>query len=266
MAIDLRTDQRRSTEPHRTTEAPRPSGRPSPPNTHAARRPTGAKAWRARLVVLLMMAAAVYGGVQVFDARSAELANYGLDTVTLTAQSVPVEALRPGQVTDISVRAQQRVREGQELGQMVTTSTSATGKVVRTTVDLKAPAAGVVSDEPVPVGTTLQPGQPFVKLYDPADLTFLTDVPVRDLPELSRGMAVRLTAPGVPGQIDATLQRVVPRVGTESTNVAAGYLRVVLAPVNAAKVAALVPGLRFTGAVDTTSVGSSDRTPLYETR
>lgn len=250
------------TEP---TSRRRPVPAAAPPIPPRRQRRSG-KAWRARFVVLLMLAGAAYGGSQVYEARTGDLAKFDIGEVTLTAVPVPVEALRTGQVTAISTHAQQHVTAGEELGRMITTSTSVTGKVVRTTVPLTAPAAGIVTDDPLPVGTTLQPGRPFAQMYDPADLTFEADVRVADLPKLSPGMSVRLSAPGLPQDIDAVLQRVVPRVGDGSNDVQPDHLRVVLTPRNPAAVTKLVPGLRFNGTVDTASVPERGRPALYTTR
>ena len=246
-----------------TVELGRPASTPTP--TARPRRPRRPfKAWRARLVVVVMLAGAAYGGTQVYQARTASLAQYDLGAVTLTAQPVVVEGLRPGQVTSVSVHAEQAVTAGQELGRMVTTTTNAAGKVVRSTVPLTAPASGIILDEAVPVGTMLQPGLPFVQLYDPAALTFVADVPVSDLPKLSSGMSVRLSADGLPASIDAVLQRVVPRVGNADSGVS-DNLQVVLTARRPASVAHLVPGLSFVGTVDTASVPERGRTALYKT-
>ena len=241
----------------RPPKTPTPPGRPRRPRRSF-------QAWRARFVVVLMLAGAAYGGTQVYQARTASLAEYDLGAVTLTAQPVVVEGLRPGQVTSVSVHAEQVVKAGQELGRMLTTTTNAAGKVVRSTVRLTAPASGVILDEAVPVGTMLQPGLPFVQLYDPATLTFVAHVPVSDLAKLSSGMSVRLRADGLPTPIDAVLQRVVPRVGNAASGVSADDLQVVLTPRRPASVAQLVPGLSFVGTVDTASVPERGRTALYK--
>jgi multidrug resistance efflux pump len=208
--------------------------------------------WRARLIVLVLLAAAVLLFLRISDDRATDATHIGIGTVTLTAQAIPVETPRPGQVTEVSVAAQQRVTAGQELGSVQVTSTDSNGEPVLSTVVLRAPRAGVVVDEPVTVGSTLQPGQAFVRLYDPAKLTFIADVPVETLTEIGAGMEAELTADGLEGTVRATVQRIVPDVATGTDDgVPAGALRMVLVPAAGQNVQALIPGMRFTGIVDT---------------
>jgi len=214
------------------------------PSRRAARRK-----WRARLIVLILAAAAVLLYLRISGDRATDATHISLGTVTLTAQAIPVETPRPGQVTAVSVVAQQRVSAGQKLGTVQATST------------LTAPRAGVVVDEPVTVGSTLQPGQAFVQLYDPDRLTFVTDVPIKTLTQISPGMSVALKADGLKGTVRATVQRIVPRVVAVgvTSEVAPGSMRMVLLPAKGQNVLGLVPGLRFTGIVDTMSGDSSPR-------
>ncbi|MBB2948340.1 multidrug resistance efflux pump [Actinoplanes lutulentus] len=217
------------------------------------RRPakTTGRKWRARLIVLFMVAAAVLIFVKLTADRVTDAARIDLGTVTLTAQPIPVETPRPGQITQVSVRAEQQVKAGAKLGVVEVTTTDSDGEPVLRKLTLVAPRAGIVVDQPATMGSTLQPGQPFVELYDPAELTFVTDVPVESLPELSPGMVARLEAEGLDRVVKATVQRVVPRVDDgDGAGAAPGFLRVVLLPADAAEVRDLVPGMRFTGAVD----------------
>jgi multidrug resistance efflux pump len=178
----------------------------------------------------------------------------------VTAQPIPVETPRPGQVTEVLVQAEQKVEAGDKLGVVEVTTTDSDGEAVLRKLTLVAPRAGIVVDQPVTMGSTLQPGQPFVELYDPAELTFVTDVRVADLPELSPGMVARLEAKGLDRTVKAAVQRVVPRVtGADEAGAAPGFLRIVLLPANAAEVRNLVPGMRFTGAVDTRTDPASPR-------
>src|SRR5205823_8995719 len=130
------------------------------------------KKWRARLAVLLMIALAVFGGSKLAQARNVATAQLDLGAVTLTAAAIPVESVAPGRVTAVDVQAQQRVTAGQRLGTLLTATASASGMPSQKTVVLTAPADGIVTSEPTPVGTALQSGQPFVEIYDPAQLTF----------------------------------------------------------------------------------------------
>jgi multidrug resistance efflux pump len=152
------------------------------------------------------------------------------------------------------------VAEGQRLGVIKVTTTDAEGDPVTHRVVLRSPRAGVVVDDPVAEGSTLQPGVGFAELYDPADLRLVTTVPLAYLTRISAGMSAELTTPGVPGEVTAVLQRAVPQVGTSDQNVPKGDLQLVFAAKHAAQVAKLIPGLRFEGTIDTRT-GNGDAKP-----
>ena len=210
--------------------------------------------WRARLIVLVLLAAAVLLFLWVSTSRAAEAQRVDLGTVTLTAQVIPVEVPQTGQVTAVSVTAQQQVRANQRLGTIEVTSTDSDGDPKVTKVNLTAPRAGIVVDLPATVGSTVQPGQPFLELYDPSQLTFVSRVPLEDLPEIAPSMTATLEAEGIVRTVHAKVQRIVPRVGSADTDDAdPNSLEVVLVPASARDVEGLAPGLRFTGYVDTVS-------------
>ena len=211
--------------------------------------------WRARLVVLLLIAAAVLVYLWINEGRVTKAAQIDLGTVTLTARAIPVETPRSGLVTAVSVAPQQQVTKGQELGTVQVTTTNTQGEAVTSEVSLTAPENGIVIDQPVSVGTALQPGEPLVQLYDPTQMTFETYVRLQDLPELAAGMSATLKAQGMNRTVHATVNRVVPRVGAGGDNSNPNALVLVLVPTNSQEVAGLLPGLRFTGSIDTRTGG-----------
>lgn len=245
------------------TEAGAAPDRPARPP--APRRTWNWRKWRARFVVLLMVGAAVAGGEWLVDNRNAAISQFDLDTVTLTAQPIPVEPVETGQVISRYVRAGQRVRDGQMLGSMLVTRMTATGNRKRRIVLLTAPSDGIASTDPLPVGSTVQPGDPFIQLYDPSELTLDAAVKVTDLPRLSGGMVATLHADGVDHPIRAVVQRVVPQFTPPDSDpdpltdpdrkgeAEEDRMQLVLVPLRPADVAGLVPGMRFTGTVDTSS-------------
>ncbi|HEX8347809.1 MAG TPA: HlyD family efflux transporter periplasmic adaptor subunit [Actinoplanes sp.] len=236
-------------------EAPRaaelPQQQPEPPPARPSR--GSFRKWRARFVVLLLLVAAVLLFQRISSARATEANHIPLEEVTLTAQSIPVEVPQTGLITAVSVSAQQRVTAGQRLGTVEVTGTDRDGDPKVTKLNLTAPRAGIVVDLPATVGSTLQPGQPFLQLYDPTQLTFVTEVPLEDLPEIAPNMTASLEAESIDRTVHAKVQRIVPRVGTldANENEDPDTLRVVLVPATARDVQGLVPGLRFTGYVDT---------------
>lgn len=215
--------------------------------------------WRARFIVLVLIVAAVYLGLRVNQTKSGHAAQIDLGTVTLTAQAIPVETSRTGQVVTVDVRAAQRVGTGQQVGELQVITTNSQGNPVTSMVRLTAPSDGVVVDEPATVGTTVQPGVPFVELYDPAKFIFTGEIPLDDLPQIAPGMVATLQAEGLKGEVKAVVDRLVPPVGTGQPNVKSGHMRVVLVPQNKNDVASLVPGLKFTGSVDTRTGGPNSK-------
>lgn len=237
------------------TTPPQPAAAPAeaePARPAPSSRRASVRKWRARLIVLVLLAAAVLLFLRISGERATDATHVSIGTVTLTAQAIPVETPRPGQVTAVSVVAQQRVTAGQRLGTVQATSTDANGEPVLSNIVLRAPRPGIVVDEPVTVGSTLQPGQAFVRLYDPAKLIFLAEVPIRTLTEIGAGMTAELTADGIRDTVRATVQRIVPYVvASDNSDAAApGSLRMVLVPAQGQPVEELVPGMRYTGVVD----------------
>jgi HlyD family secretion protein len=206
--------------------------------------------WRARLLVLVMSATAILGGSRIAELRehNARLINIGV--VTLTAHPVPVETIHPSRVYMISVRAQQQVMAGQELGRVSSITTTDSGRTIQRNVILRAPIDGIVSYDPAPVGTLLQLGEAFVHLYDPDRLTLVANFPLAQLPKLTPGMTATLWGADLPYPIYAVVGRVIPRVGDASLEAQPDHLPVELLPVRRDYVSKLLPGLRFTGTVD----------------
>jgi multidrug resistance efflux pump len=234
-------------------QSPRPvQPGPEPPPPIAAARGGRGRKWRARLIVLILLAAAVLLFLRISSSRHTEANRIDLGTVTLTAQAIPIDVPRTGVVTAVSVTAQQRVTAGQKLGTLEVATTNAQGDPKTSRVNLTAPRAGIVVDLPATIGTTLQPGQPFLQLYDPSQLTFEANVPLDDLTQMAPTMTATLKAKSLVHTVHAKVQRIVPRVGDTDTTVRdPNKLRVVLVPASAQDVQGLVPGLRFTGYVDT---------------
>jgi multidrug resistance efflux pump len=236
------------------------AGPPEPP-----RSPGAFTRWRARIVVLLMILIAAYVGLRIAQYRSPETRLLDIGSIAVTADPVSVESTLPGRLVKVSVRADDRVTAGQELARIVTTTTTATGGTVDRTRVISAPIAGVVAEDPAPLGTSLQSGQVFVHLYDPTQLRLIGAVQVQDLPRLAPGMTVTLKGDDLP-TMEATVLRVLPRIDDRQSppsTVAADHLAVQLTPNIPAQLALLVPGLKFVGTVDTKSVPGDARRGFY---
>lgn len=242
-------------------EAPRAQDPAPPPATPRQR--TSWRKWRARFIVLVLLAAAVLLFLRISSTRSEQSHRVALDKVVLTAQAIPVEPVRAGQVTGVAVTANQTVTAGQRLGTMDVSTTKANGDPKIIHVNLTAPRGGIVIADPAPVGSTVQPGAPFLKLYDPTQMTFVTDVDVENLSVVAPSMTAVLHTDGSDHTVHAVVQRVVPEVAGAQVTTTLGVqpsadtdtdtLQVVLAPAGPADLRGLVPGLRFTGYIDTVS-------------
>jgi hypothetical protein len=221
---------------------------------------------RARLLVLLMAAAAVAGGIRVAEQRAREADLVDIGVVTLTAHPVPVETISPSRVYMVSVRAQQEVTAGQELGRVNSITTTDSGRTIQRNVILRAPIDGIVSQDPAAVGTMLQLGEPFVYLYDPNQLTLVASVPLRELPKLAPGMTATLQGADLPDPVYAVVSRVIPRIGDAAAQLPPDFLAVELLPVRRDYVARFLPGLRFTGTVDPSTRPPGARQSIYVQR
>ena len=227
------------------------------------KRGTTIRKWRNRFVVLVMAAAAAAAGTYLVRAQAVSDAKLNLGELTLTSQPIPIETSMPGLVTAVNVTAGQSVVAGQRVGAIKVTTTNSSGHAVLSQRVLRAPRAGIVVEDPLTIGSTLQPGTGFVVLYDPADLRLVTDLPLSYLPELAPGMTAKLHAKGVPGSVEAVLDRAVPRVGTTQKDVAPDHLELIFRAQNAADVSRLIPGLRFTGSIDTRSGQQGTQPVVY---
>jgi biotin carboxyl carrier protein len=245
----------------RTTEAQtidQPSA--APPRQ---KRGTTIRKWRNRFLVLVMAAAAAAAGLYTIRSQAVSDAKLNLGELMLTSQPIPIETSMPGLVTAVNVTAGESVVTGQQVGVIRVTTTNSSGHAVLSHRVLRAPRSGIVVEDPLTIGSTLQPGTGFVVLYDPADLKLVTDLPLSYLPEVAPGMTASLHAKGVPGTVDAVLDRAVPRVGTAQDDVAADHLELIFRPRNPAQVSRLIPGMRFTGSIDTRSGKQGTQPVVY---
>lgn len=221
---------------------------PRHPLPRTRRRPD-VKKWWSRLLVLAMIAGAVYGGTKLVEYRTTQQQTMDIGTVTLTARATAVSPSQLGVVKTVAVNAEDTVKAGARLGTVTTTTVTGNGRVETAEIAVRAPSDGVVVADPMPVGATVAPGQAFVSIYDPADMTFVGDVKIDTLTHLSRGMTVTLTGPGLAAPVTAKVERVAPRVVGSTDDVAAGAMQLVLTPAATTQVADLVPGYQLTGSV-----------------
>jgi multidrug resistance efflux pump len=220
--------------------------------------------WWARFLVLAMIVAAVLFGQQIIKGQDARDAAIDLGTVTLTSQSIPVESVVPGQVTAVAVVPGQHVTAGQRLGELLSTTTDSTGAIVDHRYPVTAPRDGIVVDDPVTVGSSLAPGLPFAKLYDPTAIRFEAQLTAAELAQITPGMTAELTPAGLETKVRAVVLRAVPVVtDADETTPRSSRITLLLAPADPSQVAGLLPGLRLTGTVDTRTAPKGAKESVY---
>jgi multidrug resistance efflux pump len=236
------------------TRAPERAPEPAPPAPrHRLRRTLSFL--RTVTVVLILLAAAVGGGLYIVRHRLADRAFVDAGTAVLTADPITVGSADAAVVTEMMTSERKSVTAGATLATITVTADGRPSKPK----ELHAPAAGIVTEINVAPGQIARAGEPIVTLYDPAKLVFKVDVPLATLRKLRLGMTAYITGPGLSGRIATTLQEVQP-VTTGQPAAATVGLTVVLQPDPAvlATVRTLVPGLQFAVVVDTTTaVGST---------
>lgn len=238
---------------------PAPPSPADPPRAHRAapRRKRARRSWTAWLLLLLVLAGAGYGGYRLVDQRVAAASQLDLDTVVLTAVPVPVGSPDAALVAAVEVVAGQSVPAGTELATIQLTASDG----VTNEVTLTAPNGGTVLTVDAQPGSVVRAGEPVVTLYDPAAMTFETQVPVEDVEGLAAGMTATISGPGVTSPVQATVDRVLPVI--DSAGSPTTTLTVVLVPVDPAAVAQLVPGVPLRGTLDTTS-GAGDASSVLD--
>jgi biotin carboxyl carrier protein len=242
-----------------------PTGPGEPPAAPPERR-RGAtlRRWWARFLVVALIVAAVLLGQRVIDSQAARDAALDLGTVRLTSQAIPVESAAAGMVTSVSIVPGQHVTAGQQLGELLSTATDAEGEVVQRRHPVTAPRDGVVVDDPVTVGSTLQPGVAFAELYDPGALRLVAEVPAAQLVQITPGMRAELGTDGLDREIRAVVLRAVPAVPEADERVPrTTRFELWLAPEDPAQVAGLIPGLQLTGSVDTRTAPEGSKESVY---
>jgi multidrug resistance efflux pump len=242
--IDTTAPQSTGTEPDPVTTAP---------PRHRLRR--ALRVLRTLMVVLILLAVAGAGGTYIVRQRLADRTMVDTGTAVLAAQPITVGSADAAVVTRVLITERASVTAGTLLA-TITPTTDGRGSHVE---ELRAPAAGIVTEINVAPGQIARAGEPVVTLYDPAKLAFQVDVPLETLRKLRLGMTAYVTGPGLASRISAKLEKVEPKVDTPAA-AAPDLLTVVLRPdpTALATVRTLVPGLRFDAVVDTnTAVGGT---------
>ncbi|GAA4588704.1 multidrug resistance efflux pump [Actinoplanes octamycinicus] len=244
------TIEKTSIEPDSApSAADQPGPAPAPPRKQRWR--AVLRFLRTLIVVLILLAAAVAGGTYLVRQRLAERTMVDAGTAVLAAQPITVGSPDASVVNRVVIAERDSVTAGAPLATITRTADGGGPRVQQ----LKAPAAGIVTEINVAPGQIARAGEPIITLYDPSQLTFRVDVPLETLRELRLQMTAYVSGPGLPGRIATTLEEVEAKVGGGGAAAPSDLLTVVLRPDPAAlsTVRTLVPGLRFRAVVDTTT-------------
>lgn len=222
----------------------------------ASGRRHAALAW---LTALVIVAAAVYGGIRLTGYRLAGQTRLELGSATLTASRVSVPTPGDGQVVQVYVHPGQDVRAGSKLVRVRLFGTSSTGHPSSSLTTVTAPSSGIVSSVPSPKGSGVLRGDALVEMYDPRSDTFQTPINAGELGHLRRGMHAVLSSPALPHPIAAVVDHVLqPATGSDqqngsptTTTTTGGPLILVLRPLHPAALGRLIPGLVVSTVVDT---------------
>ncbi|MDT5028833.1 MAG: hypothetical protein QOE61_5259 [Micromonosporaceae bacterium] len=261
-------DRHVSEQNGRSVQTSTPPGGTKPPS----RKRSFARRLRTFAVVLVLLAVAVAGGGYIVRERMLAQDFVDLGTAVLTAEAIPVGATDAAVVGKILVGEQAYVTAGETLAEVTliavapgTARAGAAGAVGAADGSarpgqpqiLRAPMAGTVAAVNAAVGAVVSAGAPVLTLYDKTKLTFQAKVPVDVLRRLRLGMTAYIEGPGLADRVEVTVQRIVPRVGTDPAT-GADQLTVVLVPKpsEVGPVSSLVPGLLFAATVDTTTASS----------
>ncbi|MDQ1644038.1 MAG: hypothetical protein QOJ50_222 [Cryptosporangiaceae bacterium] len=220
------------------------------PRGRTRRRGPAIGAW---LFALLLIGAATAGGTYLARDRMQAATRVDLGRAVLTAAPVTVGSPESAVVTSVAVAPQQSVQAGQEIARLTLTDPRNGRAAIQV---LRAPGAGTVVTVDRPAGSVIRPGDPVATLYDPRTLTFEVAVPASTLHTLRVGMDVTITGSGVGAPIHASVDHVVPRVGTDAQT-SPDVLTVVLVPQQGADAGRFVPGLPFQATVDTKTAGGA---------
>ncbi|OLZ10918.1 efflux RND transporter periplasmic adaptor subunit [Sulfobacillus thermosulfidooxidans] len=158
--------------------------------------------------ILIIVALILIGGVVAYYWTQ----NYdyvSTQDASISAPSIPIAAVTPGTIENLSVSLGQHVTQGQVIGQeltTVTTSASQTGKgksatssPTSTTVNIVAPVNGVVANLAVHDGQMVSAGTPLVTLVQLSHVMVIANIPESKIRNVSVGQSATIYVDAHPG-------------------------------------------------------------------
>jgi multidrug resistance efflux pump len=142
------------------------------------------------------------------------------DNAQLSGQPVQVGAMNAGRVSAIMLPIGGAVRKGDVVAQVALPSQVGVAQagqpkmdflgVGDTHVDVLAPVDGIVIAEPVPVGSTVQAGQPIVSVVDPSQLWVNANIEETNVGRIRVGQPVIVHVDALGGDIPGKVEVVTP--------------------------------------------------------
>jgi multidrug resistance efflux pump len=142
------------------------------------------------------------------------------DNAQLSGQPVQVGAMNAGRVSAIMPPIGGAVRKGDVVAQVALPSQVGVAQagqpkmdflgVGDTHVDVLAPVDGIVIAEPVPVGSTVQAGQPIVSVVDPSQLWVNANIEETNVGRIRVGQPVTVHVDALGGDIPGKVEVVTP--------------------------------------------------------
>jgi multidrug resistance efflux pump len=203
-----------------------------------------------RLTSLLVVVAALAGciALAVVQIQNRIVAHdrVTLDRATVTAERVVLTSAASGRIAELKTAVGSRVNAGDVLATVeVQPVTDQSGKI-----DIVAPVEGIIQDISAPAGGTIASGSTFITLYQPDKLFFEAPLGYKTASRIRVGSTARFTVPGL-GKVDAKVAGVRSDFGTDVDQPNLRTARLVLEPVTATSLSAVVPGMTATGYIST---------------
>lgn len=163
------------------------SGRDETVEERLARRRATGRRWRARILLVAVVAACITVGIVQGHERVVRAGRIAFSEVTLVGDPIDVVTTSPASVVSIAVRPGETVAAGDVLATLDTIRPAPAGGEQRVRTTLTAPVDAVVAAVPTNAGASLLAGGPVVRLYEPDKLHFEIELPLNDTTELRIG-------------------------------------------------------------------------------
>ncbi|AEJ38560.1 secretion protein HlyD family protein [Sulfobacillus acidophilus TPY] len=167
--------------------------------------------------ILIILALVIIGGI-VWYTWNQNYTYVSTNDAQITAPSVPIVALAPGTLSNLSVNVGQHVNQGQVIGQetvaggaTVPTKGSKTASTGSTTVNIVAPVSGRIATINTQVGSVMATGTPIVTEVNLGQISVVANIPETKIRNVQIGQTATITVDAHPGvSFTGTVQEIQP--------------------------------------------------------